>query len=130
MQTQGIFLCDSLGSLVRPQSTSLGHIVAPVILWRVCLSNVLSGPARLLSNVYFLHMNKEKPTWLEEATTFCRNSGIKIVAWGAHVMVVEAKSEDRAKEIASQPWQLGFKAIHDEGDAYAGLLSLSKKPNG
>ena len=73
-------------------------------------------------------MGKEKPAWLQEATTFCRNSGIKIVAWGPDVLVVEAKSEDRAKEIASQLWQLGFKAINDEADAYAGLLSLSKKP--
>jgi hypothetical protein len=74
-------------------------------------------------------MGREKPAWLQEATAFCHNLGIKIVAWGPDVLVVEAKSEDRAKEIASQLWQLGFKAINDEGDAFAGLLSLSKKSN-
>jgi len=54
--------------------------------------------------------------------------GIKIMAWGPNTLVVEAKSQDRAKEIASQLGQLGFKVAEDEGDAYAGMLSLSRNP--
>ena len=50
------------------------------------------------------------------------------MARGSDMVVVEAKSEDRAQVIASQLGQLGFKAIKDEGDTYAGILSLSKNP--
>lgn len=44
------------------------------------------------------------------------------------MLTVEAKSEARASEIAAQLGQLGFKAIRDEDNAYAGLLDLSKNP--
>jgi hypothetical protein len=44
------------------------------------------------------------------------------------MLTVEAKSEARASEIAAQLGQLGFKAILDEDNAYAGLLDLSKNP--
>ncbi len=74
-------------------------------------------------------MSKETPAWLAEAREFCRSSGIKIMAWGPDLLTVEAKSDDRAKQIASQLGQLGFKAIPDEDDAYAGMLSLSKNPS-
>lgn len=60
---------------------------------------------------------------------FCRNAGIKIMAWGPNLLTVEAKSHDGAEQIASQLGQLGFKAIPDEDDAYAGMLSLSKNPS-
>jgi len=73
-------------------------------------------------------MGKENPVWLQEAQEFCRKSGIKIIAWGPEMLTVEAKSEDRAKEIASQLGQLGFKAIENEDNAYAGMLDLSKNP--
>ena len=73
-------------------------------------------------------MGKQNPAWLQEAREFCRNAGIEILAWGPDMLTVEAKSEDRAKEIESQLGQLGFKVIKDEDDAYAGLLSLSKNP--
>lgn len=73
-------------------------------------------------------MGKENPAWLPEARAFCRNSGIKIVGWGPDMLTVEAKSDGRAKEITSQLGQLGFKALENEDDAYAGLLNLSKNP--
>ncbi len=73
-------------------------------------------------------MSKNTPDWLPEAREFCRNSGIKILGWGPDMLTVEAKSEDRAKEIASQLAQLGFEAIQDEDNAYAGMLDLSKNP--
>ena len=71
-------------------------------------------------------MGRKEPDWLQQVREYCRNSGIKIMAWGPDTVVVEAKSEDRAQAIASQLAQFGFKAIKDEGDAYAGMLSLSK----
>lgn len=77
----------------------------------------------------FARMSKKTPTWLPEAREFCRNSGIKILGWGPDMLTVEAKSEDRAKEIASQLSQLGFKPIPNEDNAYAGLLDLSKNPD-
>jgi hypothetical protein len=73
-------------------------------------------------------MGKENPTWLPQARDFCRNAGIKIVGWGPDMLTVEAKSDDRANEIASQLGQLGFKAIKNEDNAYAGMLDLSKNP--
>jgi hypothetical protein len=73
-------------------------------------------------------MGDKNPDWLQEAREFCRTSGIKIVGWGPDMLTVEAKSEERAREIASQLGVLGFKAIKNEDDAYAGLLDLSKNP--
>ena len=40
----------------------------------------------------------------------------------------EAKSPDRAREIASQFGQFGLKIVENEDDAYAGLLNLSPDP--
>jgi hypothetical protein len=76
----------------------------------------------------FAHSNKQKPPWLDEAEEFCKNAKIKVMGWGPDLLVVEAKSNERAKEIASQLGQLGFHAIESEDDAYAGILSLSKNP--
>jgi phage replication-related protein YjqB (UPF0714/DUF867 family) len=73
-------------------------------------------------------VSKEKPSWLLETSEFCRSAGIKIMACGPNTLVVGAKSQERAKEIASQLGQLGFKVVEDEGDAYAGMLSLSQNP--
>ncbi len=73
-------------------------------------------------------MGKRDPTWLPEARQFCRDSGIKIMAWGPDLLTVEAKSTERAKEIVSKLGQLGFKVVEDEDDSYAGMLSLSLNP--
>jgi hypothetical protein len=73
-------------------------------------------------------MSEENPVWLLQAREYCRSSGIEIVGWGPDLLTVEAKSDERAKEITSQLGQLGFKAIENEDDAYAGLLNLSKNP--
>jgi hypothetical protein len=73
-------------------------------------------------------MGKQDPPWLQETRDFCQTSDITIVGWGPDMLTVEAKSEDRASEIAAQLGQLGFKAIQDEDNAYAGLLDLSKNP--
>jgi len=73
-------------------------------------------------------MGKQDPAWLQETRDFCDSSGIKIVGWGPELLTVEAKSDARASEIASQLGQLGFKPIKDEDSAYAGLLDLSKNP--
>jgi hypothetical protein len=69
--------------------------------------------------------NKENPAWLDQAREFCRTAGINITAWGPHALVVEAKSPERAAEIASQLANFGFRPIQDENDGYAGLLTLS-----
>ena len=73
--------------------------------------------------------NKEKPPWLDETRDFCRRAGISIVGWGSNMLTVEAKSPDRATEIASQLGQLGFKVVRNEDDEYAGLLNLSQDPD-
>jgi|SRR5579871_575938 len=73
-------------------------------------------------------VRKENPSWLPEAREFCRCSGIKIMGWGPDMLTVEAKSEERAQEIASQLAQLGFKPMRNEDNDYAGLLDLSKNP--
>jgi hypothetical protein len=75
-----------------------------------------------------LNMGKQDPPWLQNTRDFCQTSGIKIVGWGPDLLTVEAKSDARASEIASQLAQLGFKPIPDEDNAYAGLLDLSKNP--
>ena len=72
-------------------------------------------------------MSKQEPAWLPEAQQFCRNSGIKIVGWGPDTLTVEAKSEDRAKEIASQLGQLGFKAIKNEDNTLHQERVVSQK---
>lgn len=69
------------------------------------------------------------PAWLPETREFCRRTGITIMGWGPNMIVVGAKSPDRAREIASQLGQLGFKTIASEDDANAGLLSLSPNPD-
>lgn len=71
-------------------------------------------------------MDKKDPSWLENAREFCRSAGISIMAWGPRVLVVEAKSAERAREIAAQMEPLGFEAIEDDADRQAGMLSLSK----
>lgn len=49
------------------------------------------------------------------------------MAWGSDALVVEAKSAEIASQISNQLRQLGFKAIEDEADTYAGILTLSLK---
>lgn len=71
---------------------------------------------------------KGKPAWLDQAREYCGRSGITIVAWGPQHLVVEAKSADRSREIAEQLAPLGFTAMPNEDDAYAGLLDLSHDP--
>lgn len=71
---------------------------------------------------------REKPPWLDEARNFCRSAGIPIMGWGPDLLTVEAKSRQRAEQIASQLAQLGFKPIPSEDNAYAGMLDLSPSP--
>lgn len=73
-------------------------------------------------------MNRQNPSWLQQTQEFCSNSGITIVAWGPDLLTVEAKSEERAEEIATLLGQIGFRVVKDDDDAAAGLLSLSKNP--
>ena len=69
-----------------------------------------------------------EPDWLPQVRDFCRGAAIKIMAWGPDTLVVEAKSPEIAIQISHQLRQLGFKAIKDESDSYAGILTLSLKP--
>jgi len=68
---------------------------------------------------------KLAPPWLASTREFCREHAIVIAAWGPRGLVVEAKSPERAAEIGAQLANLGFQAIADEADEYAGLLTLS-----
>ncbi len=49
------------------------------------------------------------------------------MAWGPNTLVVEAKAPEIAEQISHQLRQLGFQAIEDDADSYAGLLTLSLK---
>lgn len=68
------------------------------------------------------------PDWLPQVRAFCRDAGIKIMAWGPVTLVVEAKSPEIASQVSHQLRQLGFQAIEDEADSYTGILTLSLKP--
>jgi hypothetical protein len=68
------------------------------------------------------------PEWLPQVREFCRDAGIKIMAWGPDTLVVKAKSTEIASQVSHQLRQLGFKAIEDEADAEAGILTLTLKP--
>jgi hypothetical protein len=67
---------------------------------------------------------KQKPAGRpnERVLPYCGNQNHRL---GPNQLVAEAKSPHQAKEIASQLSQLGFKAIGDESDAYAGMLTLT-----
>ena len=68
------------------------------------------------------------PDWLPQVREFCSRAKIKIMAWGPDTLVVGAKSPEIASQISHQLRQLGFKAVEDEADSYAGILTLSLKP--
>jgi hypothetical protein len=70
----------------------------------------------------------KNPDWLPQVREFCRQHGIKIMAWGVDTLVVQAKSPEIASQISNQLRQLGFKPVEDEADNYAGILTLSLKP--
>jgi len=70
----------------------------------------------------------KNPDWLPQVREFCKSVGITIMAWGPGVLVVEAKSPEIASQISDQLSQLGFKAVPDEADDDAGMLTLSRKP--
>ena len=70
----------------------------------------------------------KNPDWLPQVRDFCRDAGIKIMAWGPVTLVVEAKSPEIAAHVSNQLRQLGFKAVEDEADSYAGILTLSLTP--
>jgi len=73
--------------------------------------------------------NKANPPWLAQAREFCRANGISVMGWGPNLLTVEAKSSERASQIATQFAPLGFKPIPNEDDAYAGMLDLSPDPD-
>ena len=50
------------------------------------------------------------------------------MAWGPNTLVVEAKSAEISSQVSLQLGQLGFKAVDDEADSYAGILTLSFEP--
>jgi hypothetical protein len=69
-----------------------------------------------------------KPPWLRDVREFCRQQRIEIVGWGDNAIVVVAKSDEAATQIAEQFSSLGFTAVKDDSDAEAGLLTLTRNP--
>ena len=67
----------------------------------------------------------KNPPWLDSTREFCSARNITIMAWGPHVLMVEAKSPERAAEISAQLVNLGFRPAPDPGDDYAGILTLT-----
>jgi hypothetical protein len=72
-----------------------------------------------------LFSRSKNPQWLDSAREFCKTRSITIVGWGPHALVVEAKSSERAVEIATQLASLGFQRVVDPEDGDAGILTLS-----
>jgi len=72
-----------------------------------------------------LFSRSKNPRWLDSAHEFCNARDITIVGWGPPALVVEAKSFERAAEISTQLANLGFQAVADPEDRYAGILTLS-----
>ena len=68
---------------------------------------------------YFREGAKKTPPWLLETSEFCHNAEIKIMAWGPDPLTFEAKSPDRAWEIATKLAQFGFKTIKNRISANA-----------
>ena len=73
--------------------------------------------------------NRPDPPWLAPARDFCRANGITVMGWGPNMLTVEAKTPERAAQIASKLAPLGFKPVPNEDDAYAGMLDLSPDPD-
>lgn len=69
------------------------------------------------------------PTWLPQTRQYCKSAGIRIVAWGPNLLTVEAKSDQRAKLIASELATFGFHPVEAAENADSGLLDLSKNPD-
>src|SRR5215831_1616483 len=67
------------------------------------------------------------PDWLPQVRDFCRTAGIEIMAWGPQTIIVKAQSPETSSQIAAQLANLGFKVVTDDGDAYAGILTLSRE---
>jgi hypothetical protein len=74
-------------------------------------------------------MSPSDPAWLPQTRQYCKCAGIRIVGWGPNLLTVEAKSDERAKAIASELGSFGFHPLDSEGNAHAGLLDLSKDPD-
>src|SRR5690349_15526680 len=51
------------------------------------------------SRVAFIQLMSKNPDWLPQVREFCRDHGIKIMAWGADTLVVQAKSPEIASQI-------------------------------
>jgi hypothetical protein len=51
------------------------------------------------------------------------------MGWGPNMLTVEAKTPERAAQIASTLAPLGFKPVPNEDDTYAGMLDLSPDPD-
>jgi Bacterial PH domain len=73
--------------------------------------------------------NRSKPPWLAQARDFCRANGITVLGWGPNMLTVEAKTSERAAQIASKLAPLGFRPVANEDDAHAGMLELSPDPD-
>lgn len=93
------------------------------VLFVILLDNY-TAPMSIL-----VRRSKEEPAWLDQTRDFCRRAGISVTAWGPNILTVEANSSERAKEIANQLGQLGFKVVKDKDDEDAGLLNLSLDPD-
>ena len=70
---------------------------------------------------------KKEPDWLAPVRVFCKTAGIEIVAWGPEAVVVKAPSRDDALRIETELASFGLKGVEDEGDEYAGILTLQHR---
>ncbi len=85
-------------------------------------------PGLGLGGIPLAAMSKDTPAWLAAVRELCRANKIEIASWGANVLVVYAKTPERARDIAALLGSLGLQPVADPGDEEAGLLTLSPDP--
>jgi hypothetical protein len=74
--------------------------------------------------------HQKDPEWLGPVREFCRSANIEIVGWGLEAIVVRAATRDEAIRIATELASFDLRVREDDGDEYAGLLTLTHRPAG
>ena len=112
--------------MTSPDQSVTGHLAAAPIYSEDTErhgSSALQSQTSYTSSMSLFSRSKN-PQWLDSAREFCGARNITIMGWGPHALMVEAKSPERAAEISAQLANLGFQAIPDPNDNYAGILTL------
>ena len=69
---------------------------------------------------------RKDPDWLGPVRAFCKTAGIEIMAWGPETVVVKAPTRDDALRIETELASFGLRVVEDEGDEYAGVVTMRR----